>query len=156
MIWLLANWRLVAIASVVAVLGGYGMTMRVQRDNARSELVEFKAQSAKAAWLAAEKAFQETIADQKRKEAADAENSAALAALAGTIKRLRNERPPSNFVPAAPAGSSRPDLACFDRPALERAYGELVVGVRELADEGAAATVGLDTARRWAAGRDDK
>lgn len=151
---LLANWRLVAIAAVVAVLGGYGMTMRMQRDNARSELAEFKAQAAKAAWLAAEKALQETIADQKRKEAADAENSAALATLAGTIKRLRDARPVGGLVPTATASSSRPDLACFDRPAVERAYGALVVGLRGLADEGAKSAVDLDTAKRWAQGRE--
>lgn len=147
---LLANWRLIAVAALVAALGSYGMTMRVQRDNARSEYAEFKAQSAKAAWLAAEKALQETIENQKRKESADAENSQALATLAGTIKRLRNERPAGSFVPAAPTGSSRPDLACFDRSEYQRADGIFTDRARRLADEGAKATVDLDTAKEWA------
>lgn len=153
MTFLLANWRLIAVAALVAVLGGYGMTMRLQRDNARSEYAEFKAQTAKAAWQAAEKALQETIADQKRKEAADAENSDALATLAGTIKRLRDSRAGSGVLPPSPSSPGGADIACFDRPALERAYGELVAGLRELSDEGSKTAVDLDTAKRWAQGR---
>ncbi len=150
MTFLLANWRLIAIAALVAVLGGYGMTMRVQRDNARSEYAEFKAQSAKAAWQAAEKALQETITDQKMKESADAENSQALATLAGTIKRLRDEHSPGGIVSAPAACPSNPAGADRFRSESERAYRDLVEGLRAEGERSSKAVIGLNTGKRWA------
>jgi hypothetical protein len=88
----------------------------------------------------------------KAKERADEQNRRITAGLRADIKRLRDDRARSGsgVVPAAPAGSVRPDLACFGRTELERAYGELVTEVRGLADEGTAATVDLDTTKKWA------
>lgn len=90
------------------------------------------------------------------KEKADADHEKAVAALVVTVGELRKRADASSggrIVPAAPAGARRVDLACFDRPLLESAIRGLVTEVRSIADEGAAATVDLDTARRWAADR---
>lgn len=65
------------------------------------------------------------------------------------FKRLRDSDTRSRRLPEAPKDSVRPDLSCFDRTALESAYGELVKELRGLADEGTEATIGLDTAKRW-------
>lgn len=93
--------------------------------------------------------------DKLAKDTADAENAATVARLNTDIAKLRADadRARGGFVPAAPAGSSRPDLACYDRATLESALGGFVAGVRGLADEGAAATVDLNTARKWAQAR---
>lgn len=92
--------------------------------------------------------------DEMRKETADAENATTTANLAIALNSLRRTADNSRHdLPAAPASSSRPDLACFDRGLLERGNGELdkqlVEGSRRIADKGTASTVGLDTARKW-------
>lgn len=88
--------------------------------------------------------------DKLNKEKADELHRAAIDTLNATVRRLRNARPSSSFVPPAPAAASRPDLACYDRPELERATGKFIEGLRGLADEGSAATVDLNTAKTWA------
>jgi hypothetical protein len=98
----------------------------------------------------------QALADIKSKERADEQNRRQHAADIDTITRLRRDadRARGSVVPAAPAGSSRPDLACFDRAELERGNGEalgrLREGARRVADKGTAAAVDLDTARAWA------
>lgn len=101
------------------------------------------------------KAALQALADLKNKERADDENKRTVATLRADVKRLRDERDRArgSYVPPAPAGAARPDLACFDRAALESALRELVVEVRGLVDEGAAATVDLNTAKLWEQGR---
>lgn len=154
MTFLLANWRLVLVGLLVGALSGYAMTMRIERDAVRTEYADFRTKVAEAAALAAQQALQKTIADERRKESADAENAQALAILAGTVAKLR-ARPPVSLVSTASASAGGPDVACFDRPIVERAYGALVIGLRSLADEGSKATVDLDTAKRWLQERHD-
>ena len=89
------------------------------------------------------------IADNRTaKEKADAENRAAHAAL--DAERLRKSRTRTVYLPAAPAAASRPDLACFDRTALEQAIGRLADRVSGIAAKGDAATIDLNSARLWA------
>lgn len=154
--FLIANWRLIAVAVVVGVLAIYAGLMRVERDAVRAEYADYRTKVAQAAAAAAQAALQRTIADEKRKEAADAENAHALATLAGTIKRLRDDaRTSGGSVSASPAGSRcPPEQVCFDRAEYQRADGKFVAGARGLADEGSKVTVDLDTAAEWAQGKE--
>lgn len=147
--FLLANWRTVFVLAAFACLGAYGLLMRSERDHARSEYATFKAQVATAAEVAAELALKKTVQDEQRKEAADADHEKTVAALNARIASLRARHPVGSAVPPAPAGSSHPELSCFDRGAFERAYGELVTEIRAGADEGTAATIDLNTAKDW-------
>ena len=88
--------------------------------------------------------------NKAQKEKADAQNKLLRRSNADLVKRLRDNAPSGSFVPAAPAGSSRPDLVCFDRAEYSRADGEFTEEARGLADEGTAATIDLNTARTWA------
>lgn len=120
-------------------------------DAVKAEYAAFVAQ-VKAAGEAAEKiARQQQATDQQRKEQADVENKHTLDALNADIKRLRHARASGGFVPAAPAAAGRPDLACFDRAELEQSIRALDTSVQGIADQGSAATVNLDSAKRWAA-----
>jgi Tfp pilus assembly protein PilX len=151
--FLIANWRTLAVLALVAVLGAYGLTMRLQRDAARTELATFKEQVAEAAQRQTEQALKRTIADEKRKEEADAAHAQTVSALNARIAGLRARHPDSGFVPPAPATTSRPDLACFDRAEYQRADGAFTAEARGLADEGATAAIDLDAAKVWAQGR---
>ena len=97
----------------------------------------------------------QALNDLKAKEYADEQNRMDRSRAAVTIDRLRRDADSSHRspLPSAPAGSSRPDLLCLDRAEFERAHGEalnrLREGARGLADEGTAATINLDTAKRW-------
>ena len=92
-------------------------------------------------------------AEHKReKEIADHEYRTAIAGLAADVKRLRDDRARGGYVPAAPAGSRSPGLACFDRTELEQALQRLDDEISGLIGEGDADAVGLNVARSCAAG----
>ncbi len=88
--------------------------------------------------------------DKLNKEKTDADHDTKVAALAATLGELRKSRPAGSFVPAAPAGASRPELLCFDRAEYQQADGEFTAEARGLADEGTASTVDLDAVKEWA------
>ena len=150
---LLANWRLVLEAVVVALLIAYGFTMRVQRDIARNEYSDFRREVALAAQKAAELALQRTIEDEKRKEAADADNLRLRSDLALLTKRLRDARANSGILPPTASCPGRPDSATFNATLLERALQQLDGEVSGLLEEGDRAIVDLETAKAWAKSR---
>lgn len=150
MIWLLANWKLVAVAALIAVLCGYGLTMKSQRDAVTVEFSDYRRTIAIAAQAAAEQALKKTIADEKRKEESDVENVRLRAALDAATRRLRDARASSSFVPPAAPNAPSPADATFQRAELERALRTLDSGIQELVDEGSKAVIDLDTAKRWA------
>ena len=142
---------------VTLLVSALGIALRVQTsrlDALREEYATFKAQ-VKAVGDAQEARSRQIEAEGRtNKEKADAENAAALAALTGTLKRLRGERASRGILPAAAPGSGDPDRASFKRAELERALQQLDSGISGLLEEGSRATVNLDTAKRWAAARD--
>ncbi len=88
--------------------------------------------------------------DKRTKESSDHEYQITLAGLRADNKRLRDARASSRIVPAAPAGSRSPDLACFDRAELEQALQRFDSGIAGLFDEGDTDAIGLNVARSWA------
>ena len=121
----------------------------------RDEFSQFKGGVAALGMAAAKDAAEKDMWNKLTKDKADAENAKTHATDRDTIKRLRDANDAGrSAVPAAPAGSSRPDLACFDRAEYQRADGvatqRLLEGARGLADEGTASTVDLNTAKGWA------
>jgi len=87
-------------------------------------------------------------------EKANADHAKVMADFNARIARMRQPTNTTSYsLPAAPAASSRPDLACFQRADFERESRELIeqlrAGIRGLADEGTAATVDLDSAKLW-------
>ena len=91
-------------------------------------------------------------ADRQLKESSDHEYETTIASLRADVKRMRDDRTRGRFVPAAPAGSRNPGIACFDRAELEQAIRRLDSGVSGLLEQGDADAVGLNTARAWAGG----
>ena len=137
-------WVLVAVMLYGAGMLFYGIHISAWR------LEAFQAKVAAAGEAQNARTVAKTIADKQRKTEADDENKTTRAALAIALDGLRASNPSGSFVPAAPAGASRPDLACFDRAEYIRADGKFTEGARGLADEGTAATVDLNTAKKWA------
>ncbi len=130
--WKVQGWRL---ASVQAQYDGFKSTVAAEGEAAKR---------------AADK---QILEDKRKKENADHEYEITIAGLNDRVKRLRDARSGSGTVPAAPAGSVRTDLACFDRAELERTLRNLDEGIQRIVDEGSAETVALNVARRWAASR---
>lgn len=156
----LIKWGIIA-ALVLSAMAWSAMKMhqhdQVVYDELAREYGIFKAGVA-AAGEKAERDRQARIKeDKKAKEKADAENARTVADLRSTIAGLRGANPSRSVLPAVPSGSSRPDLACFDREQYLREDGvltaKLFAGARGLADEGTASTVDLNTAKRWGQGR---
>lgn len=139
-------------AVLILAMGGLAWLQTSRLDALRKEYAEFKGGVEALGRAAQAEADRKEKADKLRKETVDAENAAALATLASTVQRLRNASAGRSIVPAAPAATVRPDLACFDRAELERTLREYRSEIRGLADEGAACAVNLDSAKRWAAG----
>lgn len=137
----------------IAGAGAYanGVRWESKYDKLQASYNTFKGGVAALGEAAKAKAAQQALHDLKNRERTDDENARTIATLRTDIARLRLERDSArgSYVPAAPTGAARPDLACFDRAALESALRELVAEVRGFVDEGAEATLNLNTAKLW-------
>jgi len=142
-------WALAALFALGLAFGGSGAWW-VQGQ--RLDAVKAFVATTKAEGEAAKKLADATAAEDKRiKESSDHEYQITLAGLRADNKRLRDARAGSRIVPAAPAGSRSPGLACFDRAELEQALQRFDAGIAGLFDEGDTDAVGLNVARSWAA-----
>lgn len=147
--------RIAAIAAVLLAAMAFGAVKMHQHDQKaydelKQQFEDFK-DKVRVDGIAAKAAAKAQVeSDQKRKENADEENSAALATLAGTIAKLRADsgrRP----VPATPSCPEHPDAAARYRAEFERAYRDLAAGLRAEAQQRCDPTIaGLNTAKRWA------
>lgn len=146
----LSNWRLILEVVIVGLLVAYGITMRTERDIARAEYSEFRREVAIAAQAAAEQALKKTIADEKRKEEADADNLRLRGDLDLLTRRLRDTHSDSRFLSAATTCPSSPEEAAKYKAEYERAYRKFVSGLRDLGDECSGETIDLNTAKVWA------
>ena len=155
-------WKLIvgnpwALAALFALglssgAGGAWWVQGLRLDAVQAEYDGFVA-TTKAQGEAAKKLADATAAEDKRKkESSDHEYETTIASLRADVKRMRDDRARSRFVPAAPAGSRRVDLACFDRAELERTIRDFDTAIQGLVDQGSADAVGLNVARSWAAG----
>ena len=147
-------WALVALFALglSSGAGGAWWVQGLRLDAVKAEYAGFVA-TTKAQGEAAKKLADATAAEDKRKkESSDHEYQTTIASLRADVKRMRDARAGSRFVPAAPAGSRRVDLACFDRAELERTIRDFDTSIQGLVDQGSADAVGLNVARSWAAG----
>lgn len=91
--------------------------------------------------------------DKHAKETSDRDYQTTIANLRDDVKRMRNARSRSDFLPATTASSGSSRLACFDRIELEQALRRLDDGVSGLVEEGDANTIALNVAREWASNK---
>ena len=147
-------WALAALFALGLAFGGSGAWwVQGQRLAATQARFDGFVGTVKAEGDAAKKLADATAAEDKRKkESSDHEYETRIASLTADVKRMRDDRARSRFVPAAPAGSRSVDLACFDRAELERTLRDFDTAIQGLVDQGSADAVGLNVARRWAAG----
>ena len=96
------------------------------------------------------KAKDKEAANIKLKERTDAEHKTTIARLGRDLKRMRDINTSRSLVPTAPAASSDPTAACFDRGQLGLALSGFERGIEALIGEGAEAVAGLDSAKAWA------
>ena len=146
----LIGYAALAAALVMGLTGLWAYVEKQRYEALKQEYEQFKGGVEALGQAAKKKADQDAAADKARQEKTDADHKRIHDADAATIARLRARHPSSSFVPPAPAASSRPELACFDRADYSRADGVFTEGARRLADEGAAATLDLNSAKAWA------
>ena len=147
-------WALAALFALGLAFGGSGAWwVQGQRLAATQARFDGFVGTVKAEGEAAKKLAEAKAAEDKRiKESSDHEYQTTIASLRADVKRMRDDRARSRFVPAAPAGSRSPGLACFDRADLERTLQQFDEAVTGLIAEGDADAVGLNVARSWASG----
>lgn len=147
-------WALAALFALGLAFGGSGAWwVQGQRLAATQARFDGFVGTVKAEGDAAKKLAEAKAAEDKRiKENSDHEYQITLAGLRADVKRMRDARAGSRIVPAAPAGSRSPGLACFDRAELERTIRDFDTAIQGLVDQGSADAVGLNVARSWAAG----
>lgn len=146
-------WALVALFALglSSGAGGAWWVQGLRLDTVKAEYAGFVA-TTKAEGDAAKKLADAKAAEDKRnKESSDHEYQTTIASLRADVKRMRDDRAGSRFVPAAPAGSRSVGLARFDRAELEQALQRFDDGISGLIAEGDAGAVGLNVARGWAA-----
>ena len=142
----------IAAGAFVSGAGGAWWVQGLRLDAVQAKYDGFVA-TTKAEGEAAQKLADAKAAEDKRKkESSDHEYETTIASLRADVKRMRDDRARSRFVPAAPAGSRSVGLACFDRADLERTLQQFDEAVTGLIAEGDADAVGLNVARSWASG----
>lgn len=153
--WFAANGLRVGFyAALVLGLMGFGAYKMHQHDARAYDKLEttyltFKSGVEAEGKRAQKEADQQKAADLAAKEKADENHKNAVAGLTAQLERLRRQHPPGGTVPAAPADSAKPQLACFDRTLLGGAVDGLLADLQRQAGSGAAATVDLDNAKGW-------
>jgi hypothetical protein len=115
----------------------------------------FKAQVKVEGEEAQKKADAAVLQAKQDKEKADAENVKAKSDLAGlyaAYRSLRDHRDSTtgSILPPAAPGTTSPQTACFDRPALDNALSGFDAGITGLLEVGDKAITDLNTARAWA------
>lgn len=149
LVWIAVGAVMLGLASGA---GGAWWVQGLRLDAVQAEYDGFVA-TTKAQGEAAKKLADAKAAEDKRiKDNSDHEYQITLAGLRADNQRLRDARASSRIVPAAPAGSRSPGLACFDRAELEQALQRLDDAISGLIGEGDADAVGLNAARSWVAG----
>ena len=150
--FLLGHWRLVAALAIISALAGYIETLRIERDvayaaeaTAKAELATFTAKVAAEGQKAENEKIAKEAEDKKNKESADAENSTALATLAGMLGRARSR--PVSAPAACPSDPSRADRF---RAESDGAYRDFVEGLRAEGERSSKAVIGLNTGKNWA------
>mgnify|MGYP000368412659 CR=1 FL=1 len=147
-------WALAALFALglASGAGGAWWVQGLRLDAVQAKYDGFVATTKAQGEAAKKEAEAKAKADRQLKESSDHEYETTIASLRADVKRMRDDRARASFVPAAPAGSRSPGLACFDRADLEQALRRLDVGISGLIEEGDADAVGLNAGRRWAAG----
>ena len=143
-------WALAALFALGLAFGGSGAwwVQGLRLDALQAFVATTKAEGEAAKKLADAAAAE----DKRKKESSDHEYQTTIASLRADVKRMRDDRARSRFVPAAPAGSRSVGIACFDRADLERTLQRFDEAVTGLIAEGDADAVGLNVARSWASG----
>ena len=145
-------WALATLFALGLAFGGSGAwwVQGLRLDAVQAEYDGFVA-ATKSQGEAAKKLADATAAEDKRKkESSDHEYQTTIASLRADVKRMRDDRARSRFVPASPASSRNPGIACFDRAELERTIRDFDTAIQGLVDQGSADAVGLNVARGWA------
>lgn len=148
-----AWWIYAAIAAAAFATGGTAAWQHqgARLDTVRAEFAGFVSTTRVMGEAAKKAAAEQAARDLQSKTRADHENQTAIERLRSDNKRLRERADSSgSAVPAAAAGASRPDLACFDRTELDAAIRRYESGIQGVAEKGSEAVVNLDTAKRWA------
>jgi hypothetical protein len=138
---------LLAGALGVALLVAFVQTLRLDSEQKAFALFKIQVQT-----LGDEQNRKTAEAEARHRELVkekDNENATAHAALAAVSKRLRDRDSRRGLVPPATPGSSRPDLACYNRAELDDALRAFTGSVGELVIEGESATIDLNTAKSW-------
>jgi len=148
-------WGYAAIGAAVAI-GVLAVALKVQTSRleaCKADHAAFVAMVRMEGERAEKAAKLKEAEDKKRKETVDADLNRArrdLAGLADAYRSLRDSRARSGFLPAPASGAGSASRACFDRGELERTLGAIDAGGGRIAEEGDAARIGLDNAKRWA------
>lgn len=144
---------LIALCVGAGLLVGSGAAWYIQGlrlDKLQAEYDSFVETVAAKGEAAKEAAAAKAAEDLRNKERTDRDHKADLDRLRADAERLRNARAAGRFVPAVPASSRNPGVACFDSAELERALQQFDAGISGLVAEGDESAVGLNSAREWA------
>jgi hypothetical protein len=143
-------YKWIAVAVVVSGLG-VALTIQTKRlDATKSEYAAFVAKVEAQGKKAEAEARQKEAEYKARKEKTDHEHAKTIVALSADIKRLRDSRTASRYLPPAPTSAGSIEKICFDRSKLESAFERLDDELTGIATTGDFAITDLNAAKGWA------
>lgn len=154
LVWLASNWRVVAIAMLLAVPSLYATLMKHQRDSARDTIKEMVL----AGNLQEERTKAEIARQQEVTKGVVDEHAKRLDRVRTDNKRLSEQLQQyasRSIVPAIPDSASGDDdpVACFDRGALNRelagVFQRYAAGLSGIALEGEGVSAAFAACQEW-------
>ncbi len=147
-------WIAAACVAAGALLGAGGAwyIQGLKIDALRADFNGFKAGVEAEGKAAAKLAAAKEAKDKQLKKDSDHAYETAISRLRADNQRLRDARARVDPVPEGTGPAGNPSLACFDRAELNAAIQRFDDGISRLIEEGDKNAVGLNVARRWAAG----
>ena len=149
LLFLLNNWRVVALAVTISVLSATAGFYRWSANRWETKYEDFVVE-VRAAGLAAEaKAKAKEEADKKTKETVDAKYRTDLSKLRADNDRLRSERASRVYLPPSAPGAGGSETTCLATADAERAIRDFIEAASGLITEGDEARAALDNAKVW-------
>lgn len=148
----ITSWIMLGMGAIILILGIAVKFQTVRLESCRAESIAFRESVRVQGEAAEKKAKEQEKADKLKKEKAD-ENLRKLRATNADLNRRLRDNASRSFVSPSSADTGKPQVACFNQPAIDAAIKRFAERVAGLAEQGQNAIDDLNNAKQWASDR---
>lgn len=143
-----SSWIIVGLSSLSIALGGLTVVQTKRLEGCQTESAHFEGAVAALGKAAEERTAQINAENKRKKVRTDEAVKSAVAAAVADAARLRDDVASRGVVPGAPAGSSDPARACYERSELDGILRDFAGEAAGLVGRGGKAESALNELKR--------